>query len=52
MVKLLIEAGKVDINSKDKDDNTPLMLAAQEGSEDIVKLLAEAERENVDFEAG
>jgi ankyrin repeat protein len=39
VVKLLINAGKVDINSKDRYGQTPLSWAAEGGHEAVVKLL-------------
>ena len=41
-VKLLIEAG-ADINAKNNDGYTALMLASWNGHKDVVKLLIEAE---------
>jgi ankyrin repeat domain-containing protein 50 len=40
VVKLLLDTGKVDVNSKEKDySQTPLSLAAENGHEAVVKLL-------------
>ena len=41
MVKLLLETGKVDADSKDSSGQTPLQRAAGEGHEAVVKLLLE-----------
>jgi ankyrin repeat protein len=41
MVKLLLEKGGVDINSKDMEGRTVLSLAAGSGHEAVVKLLLE-----------
>ncbi|RYP61545.1 hypothetical protein DL771_010106 [Monosporascus sp. 5C6A] len=38
-VKLLLETGEVDVDSKDKDGRTPLSWAAKDGHEAVVKLL-------------
>ena len=42
MVKLLLEAGKADIEWKDKNNRTPLLWAIEGGHKDIVKLLLKA----------
>jgi ankyrin repeat protein len=47
VVKLLVQAGKVDVNSKDNDGRTPLSLAAREGHEAVVKLLVETGKVDV-----
>jgi hypothetical protein len=39
VVKLLLETGKVDVDSKDKYGRTPLSWAAENGHEAVVKLL-------------
>jgi ankyrin repeat protein len=39
VVKLLLETGKVDIDSKDCYGQTPLWIAAENGHKAIVKLL-------------
>jgi ankyrin repeat protein len=39
VVKLLLETGKVEVDSKDKNGLTPLSWAAENGHEVIVKLL-------------
>ena len=41
MVKLLLHTGKVDVDSKEADDVTPLSWAAYNGHEAVVKLLLE-----------
>ncbi|KAF2174401.1 ankyrin, partial [Zopfia rhizophila CBS 207.26] len=38
VVKLLLETGKVDVDSKDAEGRTPLWLAAREGHKAVVKL--------------
>ena len=49
MVKLLLETGKVDVDSKDKDyGRTPLSWAAAGGHEAVVKLLLETGKVDVD----
>ena len=40
MVKLLLEKG-AELETKDKDSRTPLLLAAGKGQEAVVKLLLE-----------
>jgi ankyrin repeat protein len=49
MVKLLLETGRVDVDSKDTDLWTPLFWAANSGSERVVKLLLETGQANVDW---
>jgi ankyrin repeat protein len=45
VVKLLIETGKVDVDSKDNyHGRTPLSWAAENGHEAVVKLLKEAQQ--------
>ena len=39
VVKLLLEIGKVDVDSKGTDGRTPLSRAAENGHEAVVKLL-------------
>jgi ankyrin repeat protein len=39
VVKLLLETGKVKINSKDENSQTPLSLAAKNKHEAVIKLL-------------
>jgi len=39
MIKLLLDTGKIAINSKDNDGRTPLSWATFKGHETIVKLL-------------
>jgi ankyrin repeat protein len=39
VVKLLVETGKVDVDSKDGHGRTPLSRAAGNGDEAVVKLL-------------
>ena len=48
MVKLLIETGKVDVDSKDNHNQTPLSWAAKRGHEAVVKLLVETGKADVD----
>jgi ankyrin repeat protein len=49
VVKLLLETGKVDVNSRDSDlGRTPLSRAAQYGREVVVKLLLESGKVDVD----
>ena len=52
MVKLLLETGRVDVDSKDYSTNgygrTPLSWAAENGHEAVVKLLLETGKVNVD----
>jgi ankyrin repeat protein len=38
-VKLLLDTGKVDVNTKDEDGSTPLSWAAGQGHEAVVRLL-------------
>jgi ankyrin repeat domain-containing protein 50 len=49
VVKLLLETGKVDVDSKDADGQTPLSWAAEEGHEAVVKLLHETGKADVDL---
>ena len=44
MVKLPLNTGKVEANSKDLNDQTPLSRAAEKGFKAIVKLLLNASR--------
>lgn len=39
VAKLLLDTGKVDVDSKDEDGRTPLLWAAASGHEAVVKLL-------------
>lgn len=39
VAKLLLETGKVDVDSRDSDGQTPLSWAAENGREAVVKLL-------------
>jgi ankyrin repeat protein len=49
MVKLLLETGRVDVDSKDSNyGQTPLSWAAEIGHEAVVKLLLETGRADVD----
>ncbi|KAI3301182.1 hypothetical protein DTO002I6_372 [Penicillium roqueforti] len=48
VVKLLLETGRVNSDSKDSHGKTPLLAAAQHGHEAVVKLLLETGRVNVD----
>ena len=47
-MKLLLETGKVDVDSKDSDSRTPLSWAAEFGQEAVVKLLLETGKVDVD----
>jgi ankyrin repeat protein len=48
IVKLLLQTGKVDADSKDRFGETPLSSAANNGHEAVVKLLLKAGKVNVD----
>ncbi|KAL8402640.1 hypothetical protein RB596_009125 [Gaeumannomyces avenae] len=48
IVKLLLETGKVDVESKDNDGQTPLLWATRYGREAVVKLLLDTGRVDVD----
>jgi len=48
VVKLLLETGKVDVDSQGKDGRTPLSWAAAGGHEVVVKLLLETGKVDVD----
>jgi ankyrin repeat protein len=48
VVKLLLDTGKVDIDSEDGDYRTPLSWAAQSGHEAIVKLLLDTSKVDID----
>jgi ankyrin repeat protein len=48
IVKLLLQIGKVDVNSRDKSGRTPLSWAAEKGDETLVKLLLESGKVDVD----
>jgi ankyrin repeat protein len=49
VVKLLLETGKVDVDSKDNNyGRTPLSWAAENGHEAVVKLLLETGKVDVD----
>jgi ankyrin repeat protein len=48
VVKLLLETGKIEVNSVDQDDRTPLSYVAENGNEAVVKLLLETEQVEVD----
>jgi ankyrin repeat protein len=48
VVKLLLESGKVDVDSRDNQKQTPLSLAAQNGHEAVVKLLLDTGKVDVD----
>jgi ankyrin repeat protein len=41
VVKLLLETGKVDVDARNKSDQSPLFWAAKNGHEGVVKLLLE-----------
>jgi ankyrin repeat protein len=51
VVRLLLETGKVDVNSKDKADRTPLMQAVGYGHEAVVKLLLETDKVDVNLKS-
>jgi ankyrin repeat protein len=48
VVKLLLETGKAEVDSKDVNGQTPLSKAAQGGHEAVVKLLLETGEAEVD----
>ncbi|KAH3462598.1 hypothetical protein KXW89_007969, partial [Aspergillus fumigatus] len=48
IVKLLLNTGRVDLESKDSDGQTPLSWAAENGHEGIVKLLLDTGRVDVE----
>lgn len=48
VVELLLETGKINIDSKDEDGRTPLWKAASKGHEPVVKLLLESGKVDVD----
>jgi ankyrin repeat protein len=48
VVKLLVETGKVDVDSKDTAGQTPLLRAVGQGHAAVVKLLVETGKVNVD----
>jgi ankyrin repeat protein len=48
VVKLLLETGKVDADSKDMDGQTPLWYTAKNGHKAMVKLLLEAGKVDAD----
>jgi ankyrin repeat protein len=50
VVKILLDAGKADVNSKDKDDRTPLQWAVQNGHDAVIKLLLDTGNVEVDSE--
>ncbi|KAF2175472.1 hypothetical protein K469DRAFT_533281, partial [Zopfia rhizophila CBS 207.26] len=53
VVKLLLETGKVEVDSKDrKSGQTPLSWAAEGGHEAVVKLLLETGKVEVDSKGG
>jgi hypothetical protein len=51
VVKLLLDTGKVDADSKDEDSRAPLFLAADNGHEAIVKLLLDTGKVDADSKA-
>jgi ankyrin repeat protein len=48
VVQLLVQTGKVDVDSKDESGKTPLSWAAEEGNKDVVQLLVETDKVDVD----
>jgi ankyrin repeat protein len=50
VVELLLETGKIEVNSVDQDIRTPLSYAAENGHKAVVKLLLETGEVDVDFE--
>ncbi|OCK75239.1 ankyrin, partial [Lepidopterella palustris CBS 459.81] len=50
--KLLVETGKVDLDSRDASGRTPLSWAAEKGHEAVVKLLLETGEVYLDSEDG
>jgi len=52
VVKLLLETGKVDADSRDGSGQTPLWWAAQNGHDAVVKLLLETGKVNADSKGG
>jgi ankyrin repeat protein len=48
VVKLLLDTGKVDVDSRDFQDKTPLSWAAENGHEAVVKLLLDTGMVDVD----
>jgi len=48
IVRLLLETGKVDVNSRDEDGRTPLLWAAQ-GHETIFRLLLETKKVDINW---
>jgi len=48
VVKLLLETGKADVNSKDKSGRTPLSWASERGHEDVVKVLLETGKADIE----
>ncbi|KAM0710562.1 hypothetical protein Q7P35_002233 [Cladosporium inversicolor] len=47
-VKLLLDTGKVDVDSKDNNGRNPLSLAAENGHEAVVKLLLDTGKVDID----
>jgi ankyrin repeat protein len=48
VVRLLLESGKTDIDSKDNNGQTPLSWAAENGHEAVVRLLLESGKADID----
>ena len=48
VVKLLLDTGKVDVDSKDEYGRTPLWIAAENGHEAVVKLLLDTGKVDAD----
>ena len=51
MVRLLVERDNVEADSKDRDDQTPLSLAAERGHEAVVRLLVDVDPDSRDDES-
>src|SRR4051794_41944959 len=49
IIKILLDTGKVDVDSKDKDGRTPLSWAAEKGHEAEVKMLLDTGKVDVDW---
>ncbi|KAK4244073.1 ankyrin repeat-containing domain protein [Corynascus novoguineensis] len=49
VVKMLVDTGKVDIDSKDNNGRTPLLYASRSGNEAIVKVLVDTGKVDIDL---